>query len=1399
MWRHLNSLILLCLFLLMHAPLYAQTIPEPLEPWKEWAAEPYAYRECALVPRSSGAARADYRCVWPGKLLMTIEENGGRFSQPWHIEQDADITLPGSRSEWPQNVKVNGRQVPVVEKNGVPSIRLEKGEHVISGQWLWKVSPSQISIPAQTAWWEVSGVSNVQRTEDRLMLQNETQEALAPDGVQDALGVRVFRKFIDGQIGEQEVRMVLTTGGAPRSVSLGPVIDPAKWAPISIDSPWPVRWQEDGRIRVQVQAGTASITLRLRCQENCETSFSRLGAPAPWPATEYWALQSNPQFRVVAWDAQTIDPSQAGAPDEWKSLPWVLASANESVSWSVKSRGDTDRDGAMVLSRTAWLDFSGKGWWVSDALSGPLPRAGRLNASPAYEMRSATLSGKPILVSGMDNKTGVELRPEPWVKTIDLNAMLRHEGRSGSVPIAGIEGEYSQVNWTVHMPSGYKVLFAPGADRAHRVWWNAWTLTQVLGVALLLILSWRWGGLRAALPAVLLVLLSYQTPGIPLWSWGFALGASLLAYAGLPEKLRRPASWARMLFIGIWLLLATAFAIMQVRAAMYPDWAQPIERAEFEERGNTFGDSASGGLYQRVKGLSGASAAMSSDVYDTIGPDVVMQPVPPAPVPPASAPMEGYMELTQQASEEMARAPFEEPVAAPPPPVVIEETGLSISAGPGAPGWQEAQPVTLEWQGPITHDDHVRLWIATPFWVSLGRWLSVVLIVLVGAGLLRRPARNLERTFRWPLSRKIAASLLIALMPLPVFAATEPVPSAEAVLPPQQPWMERLADATYPIPLCAPSCTSIERANISVESGRLIIEMIAHAQSRTALLLPVGADNSLTLQDLLVDGQSRPVVMKNGEQLWLMLDQGVSNVKVVFEPRAMNGALRFEQVPGFIEARDSAWSFSGISRNTLENGVIGWQRGGAPAQSSDESAPAIEVDVAPFVRVHRTLILGPKWEVQTRVERIAPVDGDFIARIPLIDGEVPSRDMPRNEDGLVEIAFSSGVSNVSWQSDLAAKSPLTLRAPASTHIEVWTVQAGSRFNVKSEGLPSIAGSPWSFQPIPGETLTLEVSEPVPVKGAPVAVDSAQLSHQWGPRGHSISMYLMVRATAASDLVINVPDGVQLTSVSRNDAPISGAKVENNALALAVNSGQEIWKIEWRSSKTPALWVSSEKFSIQAHVANLKISHTPGNQRWILATPGPGKSPAVAYWPWLIVLIVLAVLMGRWKHTPLSTTGWVLLGIGFSVAAPWKIALVGGWLVAVRARARYSEFLHRSSLFNLYQVFFVLWTLVAIGTLVSALPESLLATPDMRIFGQSGGSLTWFVDQVEAGAAWASASIISVPIWIYRLLMLAWCLWLAISAVNWLKEALKSWMDGGYWKKRSPKMPPPLPTQSPPQK
>ena len=52
-----------------------------------------------------------------------------------------------------------------------------------------------------------------------------------------------------------------------------------------------------------------------------------------------------------------------------------------------------------------------------------------------------------------------------------------------------------------------------------------------------------------------------------------------------------------------------------------------------------------------------------------------------------------------------------------------------------------------------------------------------------------------------------------------------------------------------------------------------------------------------------------------------------------------------------------------------------------------------------------------------------------------------------------------------------------------------------------------------------------------------------------------------------------------------------------------------------------------------------------------------------------------------------------------------------------------------------------------------------------------------------------AAVLSVPLWVYRLAMLAWALWLARALVGWLRWGYESWSAGGTWRPlRAPRPP-----------
>ena len=91
------------------------------------------------------------------------------------------------------------------------------------------------------------------------------------------------------------------------------------------------------------------------------------------------------------------------------------------------------------------------------------------------------------------------------------------------------------------------------------------------------------------------------------------------------------------------------------------------------------------------------------------------------------------------------------------------------------------------------------------------------------------------------------------------------------------------------------------------------------------------------------------------------------------------------------------------------------------------------------------------------------------------------------------------------------------------------------------------------------------------------------------------------------------------------------------------------------------------------------------------------------------------------------------------------------------------------------------TIITIGTLVGAVSQGLLGSPDMQIIGNGSSQhiLKWYQDSNEAvlSPAW----VISVPMYVYRILMLLWALWLAFSVIHWARWAWSCFNRQGYWR------------------
>lgn len=57
------------------------------------------------------------------------------------------VPLPGGTEIWPQEVQAGGRPAVVMERDGVPTVRVAAGDTRLEGRFRWSELPQNLRIP----------------------------------------------------------------------------------------------------------------------------------------------------------------------------------------------------------------------------------------------------------------------------------------------------------------------------------------------------------------------------------------------------------------------------------------------------------------------------------------------------------------------------------------------------------------------------------------------------------------------------------------------------------------------------------------------------------------------------------------------------------------------------------------------------------------------------------------------------------------------------------------------------------------------------------------------------------------------------------------------------------------------------------------------------------------------------------------------------------------------------------------------------------------------------------------------------------------------------------------------------------------------------------------------------
>ena len=1385
------------IFFIKSATAEAPYIPEQLDPWIEWVSHKHSELRCASIDGSSA-------CMWPGKIDLDVSGSGAHFRIVVHVDDESSLILPGTDSAQAHNVEIKSLSANgsgYLEPTDAPSVQLNRGDYEISGNLSWAELPETLNLPGQ--------VGLVRLVRDGKLIDRPHLEGSTiwlggvgdkPVREADALSINSVRFVSDGAPFVIATALYLRVAGTARELIL-PDFLPDGFVVTAIDTSLPYQITQQGLVSLQLSAGEHTVTITAQ-SANAPASFTFPTVKLEeWPAQEYLSWRPDPSFRSVAVSGGVLtDASRTELPAEWRQGSIYALKPGEAFTLSEQARGEQEPQTTQIsLQRNIWLHANGSGFTGSDLVRGFAAAPWRLDLNADLKLGQASIDGVPQVITRnpVGDLFGVELRSANLnLSTTFLSDQYSHIPANGWTR----QVESSQVN--VHLPAGWRVLAALGADSASNTILAGWSLIDFLTIALLAALSAMLFGFYGGV-AMAALALAFHGGTCELNATWIGLIAGCLGMKYLPAGRLRvlariytalivlclafllpsivsqlseifvPSAGSGVIHLRLSPVAQVAYALLErtphflVIAALLPWLVTVLYTAKSSRRLKIlltaggiaiifivlFVISSLSTTFYRVDSIAGDGEVVASK----------MQPIPAAPASRAydranqaydSGMQQAVRERDEQSNEmlELRDRKKESVLGADrlaagsgagyiaKPQVAFQEIDprAVVQTGPGVPQ-TNGPTVELRWNNKVASDQSARLFYLSPFMSSLLTLLGVCSIVLLWFKAFKRV-------------RQAAWVSAIMFMLVTNSARAQTFPSSELLNDLQQ----RLLSAR-----CSQDCVAIDSVKIRLEAERATISMRVSSQGVGAVALP-GPLSELVVSDVKVGAsQAAALLRSENDVLYTRVPDGASQIEMsaVFVD-ANEAALTFSQQPHFVSVEASGWQVDGLSAEGRVRGNLHFARSGSgSSQQQIDGAKRSGAKLPQWYTLDRSMRIGLNWLTTTTVTRSSGnSEAAASVQVPLLSGESILTAGLKVADGKVEIPFGYGQSSYSFESKLTPGENLLLKATALPNTtEVWSVTCSTIWQCKAAGLNPIysqAGDAqaWRWRPFPGEEVRLNFAKPLGAEGQTTTIDSVVYELVPDARSTAITIRAAVRESQSGLFSIQIPAELVAEKVLVSGAP-QVLRREGDRMLLNLPAGPS--QIEVRASVASG-WetlLHTPTIRLGESAVNLSTKISPSSSRWNLFAGGAGSGPVMLWWGKLALLVLFIIILVHSFHIELSPVQAAVLMFGFAVL-PVETALLPFFLLALlawRSRAR----IDRRWVMIAVQIGAVLLGLLSLWAIWSCLSIGLSRAPNMLIASSNSAAaeLIWTLQRADGSPP--SAWLLSVPVAVWQLVFVAW--------------------------------------------
>src|SRR5690606_3644168 len=153
--------------------------------------------------------------------------------------------------------------------------------------------------------------------------------------------------------------------------------------------------------------------------------------------------------------------------------------------------------------------------------------------------------------------------------------------------------------------------------------------------------------------------------------------------------------------------------------------------------------------------------------------------------------------------------------------------------------------------------------------------------------------------------------------------------------------------------------------------------------------------------------------------------------------------------------------------------------------------------------------------------------------------------------------------------------------------------------------------------------------PAPAPGRTLAIDSVTHRSEFGKRSVNGSLDLSYRSTQAGRHTITLPEDLRVSQVLVDGQSVP-VRPDAGQLPLSLLAGQHSVRIEWSAPRGAGFIARPDAIDLGAPASNLTTQLTLPEDRWPLIARGSGVGTAILYWGELVVFLLVAYGLSRWR-------------------------------------------------------------------------------------------------------------------------------------------------------------------------